>query len=110
MTVFGKGLLGEMRARRYLQRQGMRFLRGRYRAAHGEIDLIMKDGETIVFTEVKYRSDGMPGSGVRAVDADKRRRLKQAAGVYLSLYPADDVRFDVVEITRSGIRHIRSAF
>ena len=108
--IFSKGLLGEARAARYLKKQGMRLLSMRYRAAHGEIDLIMRDGETLVFVEVKYRPDGMIGAGTTAVDADKRRRVRQAAESYLHAHPAQSVRFDIVEITRSGIRHLRSAF
>ena len=109
-TVFLKGLVGEFRAERFLRKKGMKPVARRYRAAHGEVDLIMRDRDTLVFIEVKYRPNGLPGSGLLAVDADKMRRVRQAAESYLRKHPADLVRFDAVEITRSGARHLPNAF
>lgn len=108
--VLEKGLLGEIRAERFLRRQGMKMIARRYRAARGEIDLIALDGDTTVFVEVKYRPRGEIGEGAKAVDADKRRRLRFAAGRWLLSHPCASVRFDVVEITASGVRQIKNAF
>ncbi|MBR0320127.1 MAG: YraN family protein [Clostridia bacterium] len=107
------GLIGEMRALHMLKKAGMKPLAWRYRAAGGEVDLIVKDRETLVFVEVKFRADGRIGDGVRAVNGDKRRRIRQAARHYLAYRIGREdlpVRFDVVEITRAGNRHIRNAF
>ena len=106
------GLLGEFKAMKVLRRKGMKLLAWRYRGAGGEADLIMRDGETCVFVEVKYRPEGHIGDGLFAVNADKRRRIRQAATHYaLSHLPAGQpVRFDVVEMTRAGVRHIQNAF
>ena len=104
------GLLGEWRAARYLKRRGMRILKWRYRAGHHEIDLIARDGDTLVFVEVKARPRGRLLDGARAVDQEKRGHLRQAAQIYLSAHPADRVRFDVMEISAAGVRHIPNAF
>ena len=88
----------------------MRILEKRYRTAHGEIDLIARDGECLVFIEVKLRSKGKIGEGIQAVNCKKRDHLRFAASCYLEGHPADQVRFDVVEITTSGLRHIKNAF
>jgi len=110
MSSFLTGLRGERRAARYLRRQGMRILEKRYRARHGEIDLIARDGDAVVFVEVKARPRGNAGDGLTAVNGEKRRHLRYAAACYLQSHPADGVRFDVVEITSAGISHIKNAF
>ena len=104
------GLLGEWRAARYLKRQGMRILKRRYRAGRNEIDLIARDGDALVFVEVKARPRGRLLDGARAVDQAKRDHLRQAAQIYLSAHPAGRVRFDVMEISAAGVRHIKNAF
>lgn len=88
----------------------MRILARRYRAAHGEIDLIALDGDTCVFVEVKARSRGALGDGLRAINSDKRAHLQYAARQYLAAHPYGDIRFDAVEITVAGVRHIKHAF
>ena len=110
MNPFGKGLWGEMRAARYVKKRGMHILERRYRTAHGEIDLIVRDGDALVFMEVKARTAGRLGDGALAVNAEKRRHLRYAAQRYLLSHPAERIRFDVIEITASGIRHIPHAF
>ena len=110
MNLFEKGVLGESRAALYLRRQGMRILERRFRAAHSEIDLICQDGETTVFVEVKFRPTGKMGEGVTAVNAEKRRHIRSAASAYLQAHRCTRVRFDVVEISEAGVRHIRNAF
>ncbi|MBR6185510.1 MAG: YraN family protein [Clostridia bacterium] len=104
------GLLGEWRAAKYLKKQGMRVMERRYRCGHGEIDLICADGTETVFVEVKTRPDGRIGDGVRAVNREKRSRIKNAAAQYLRFHPSPSVRFDVIEISAAGLRHIKNAF
>ena len=109
--VYWTGLRGEMQAARYLRRQGMRVLARRYRTPHGEIDLIARDGEYLVFVEVKTRPRGVIGEGAQAVGADKRRHLAFAAQYYMKTHGlTDKARFDVIEITASGLRHLKNAF
>ncbi len=87
-------------------------LERRFRNRCGEIDLIMQDGETIVFVEVKTRMTGGPGTGMTAVNAAKQRRISQAAMLYLmtSRRMEHPVRFDVVEITPDSVIHVPNAF
>ena len=96
----------------YLCRQGMVILARRYRAGDGEIDLILQDGECIVFAEVKYRPHGNAGSGLNAITSAKQRRMLNAALHYIVDNGLNDhtARFDAVEITRDGILHIPNAF
>lgn len=105
---------GEKQARRYLEKQGLRFLCANYRALHCEIDLIMQEGDTLVFVEVKTRTDGRFGSGREAVDYRKQKHIVLAATQYLQQEDLFDVaiRFDVVEIdlTQQKLEHIRDAF
>ena len=110
MNSYQTGLWGEWRAARYLKKQGLRIIEKRYRTRHGEIDLIAWDGDTLVFVEVKMRAKGKIGDGAAAVNGQKRRSIRYAAQIYLQSHPVRDVRFDVIEITLSGIRHIRHAF
>lgn len=109
---FTKGLQGEKAAEDFLLASGMRCLERRYRREGGEIDLIMQDGETVVFVEVKSRPSGRSGDGLIAVTPAKRKRIIKAATVYLM--EREDftlpVRFDVVEITADGVKHVANAF
>lgn len=111
-NAYQAGLLYELRAARYVRRRGYRLLNMRYRARDGEIDLIARDGDTIVFIEVKARSAGELGAGVAAVTADKRRRLRHAADAYLSRKGLRDApcRFDILEFSRAGIFYMENAF
>jgi putative endonuclease len=109
--TYDKGLAGESRALQYLEQQDMRLVHRRYRASGGEADLIMLDGDTLVFVEVKLRGTGAGGEGLMAVTAQKRRRIVRTALFYLAEHGHDGpVRFDVVEVTADGIDHIRDAF
>ena len=112
MTRYTSGLRGEAQAEAYLEARGMTCLERRYRAADGELDLIMEDGETVVFVEVKYRPQSRAGEGLRAVTPNKRQRMIHAALAYLTEKQTLDrpARFDAVEITRDGVLHIPNAF
>ena len=111
--MYQTGVLGEQAAENYLcGARGMRCLARRFRARCGEIDLVMTDGGTVVFVEVKTRKSGAPGSGLVSVNAAKQKRIAQAAVYFLmSRYWLNKpVRFDIVEITPAGINHIQDAF
>ena len=112
MKQYDSGLNGEEMAEDYLCRQGMVILARRYRAGDGEIDLILQDGECIVFAEVKYRPRSSAGAGLCAITPAKQRRMAHAALHYLvkMSWTERSVRFDAIEITRNGILHIPHAF
>ena len=111
------GVQGERIAARHLELMGWQIVEERYRAAGGEIDLIARDGDTVVFVEVKTRQDERRMSPAEAVDAAKRRRIAAAAEAYSAehLSPQTPCRFDVAEVRvgRDGlstVRLIRDAF
>ena len=111
-----KGSGGEELALTHLQKRGYVILDRNYRCRYGEIDLVAKDGSTIVFVEVKSRRSTAFGSPEEAVGTVKQKKLSTAALCYLMEKHLDDrsARFDVVTILSSGekpeIRIIRDAF
>ena len=111
-TQYTSGLAGESEAERYLASLGYTPITRRYRGGDGEIDLILRDGDTLVFVEVKARPRGAAGQGLLAVTPAKQRRMTHAARRFLLERDALDspVRFDVVEITASGLLHVKDAF
>lgn len=94
------GEFGERAAAGYLRSLGYRILCRRFSAAGGEIDLVCRHGESLVFVEVKARSRNDFGHPAEAVTTRKQRRLAKAALAYLQLLgnPAIACRFDVVEV------------
>jgi putative endonuclease len=82
------------------------------RAGRGEIDLVCRDGESLVFVEVKTRQTDRYGRPAEAVNAIKRRRLIQAALWYLRELDNPEVRyrFDIVEVLGAELRLIQNAF
>ena len=111
--TYETGLKGEETAENHLREtRGMTCLQRRYRSKCGEIDLIMREGETIVFVEVKTRLTASLGAGMMSINAAKQKRIARAAAVYLAAtrQTGHPVRFDVVEISRNGILHIPDAF
>jgi len=112
-TTYETGLRGENTAEAWLTREkGMVCLERRYRAKAGEIDLIMLEGETVVFVEVKTRKNAAPGTGLAAVDARKQRRIAGGAQLYLMKkgWLNRQIRFDLVEINGEQVLHIPNAF
>lgn len=94
----------------YLRARGWRIVARNWRWRGGEVDIIAKDGETLVFVEVKARENPRFLAPEEAVDVGKRQRLWRSAQVFLRGKPWVPVRFDVVAVTPQGIHHIRGAF
>lgn len=97
----GRGAWAEDLALAHLRDAGLRLETRNYRCPRGEIDLVMRDGEVVVFVEVRYRTGGWFGGGVESVDAGKRTRLRATASHYLRAHPAAATlpcRFDLVAI------------
>jgi len=111
------GRLGEAAARKHLRRRGLKFLTANFRSARGEIDLIFRDAECLVFVEVKTRSAEDWVRPAAAVDERKRRLITRTALDYLKLldHPAVPIRFDVVEVLLNDgavreVRHLPNTF
>ena len=102
----------EALARRFLEQHGLRHVAHNVRCRHGEIDLVMRDAETLIFVEVRYRRSERFGSAAASVDRRKQARLTAAAGFYLQRHPSDlPCRFDVVSIgIGDQVQWIRNAF
>ena len=112
------GDFGEQAAAAHLIRQGYRLLARKWRCAGGELDLVMQDGATLVFVEVRTRRSGATGSGEESVGRVKQGRLIALAYAYLEAagVPQDvPWRIDVValDVDRSGriarLHHVRDA-
>ena len=111
--TYQTGIIGEKAAAEWLaEHAGMVLLETRYRNKAGEIDLIMLDGETVVFIEVKTRLHAGPGSGLMAIDRKKQQRIARAAILYLmeKKWMNRSVRFDAAEVTGSDVIHVPGAF
>lgn len=106
-----RGELGERAAKKHLQQLGLKFLTANFRSARGEIDLVFRDGDCLVFVEVKTRSSEDWTRPAAAVNARKRRLLAQTALDYLRLLKDSRVkiRFDIVEVllTDGAVREVR---
>ncbi len=93
------GASAERQALKFLRRQGLRHIASNFRSRFGEIDLIMRDGQTIVFVEVRYRQSSRYGGAAASVDYRKRQKLIRTALGWLQAHDPDAVsRFDVVAI------------
>ena len=110
------GNLGEEAVCAYLTRQGAEILCRNFTVRGGEIDIVAKLGESLLFVEVKTRRPGSLVSGAAAVDAKKQRLIVKTAEQYLLKFPCDlQPRFDVAEVEYSGsfvrqIEYLESAF
>ncbi len=111
------GKLGERAAKRHLKELGLKFLTANYTTGRGEIDLIFREGQCLVFVEVKTRSSEAWTRPATAVDKHKRRLLSLTALEYLRRIrnPQVVIRFDIVEVLLADgavreIRHLRNTF
>src|SRR5260370_31294943 len=106
-----RGELGERAARKHLRKRGLKFLTANFRSARGEIDLVFRDRDCLVFVEVKTRSSEDWTRPAAAVDARKRRLLSQTALDYLRRLrnPPVKIRFDIVEVLlqAGAVREVR---
>lgn len=111
-----KGKEGELIASRFLSSRGFEILARNFRIDHKEVDIIAREGEFLVFVEVKFGRVGSFGEPVEWVNPKKRKNLIEAAKLYLSKNELHDlpVRFDVVAISERGgkreIAHFPAAF
>jgi putative endonuclease len=109
--------LGERAAKRHLQKLGLKFLTANFTLGRGEIDLIFRDHDCLVFVEVKTRSSEAWTRPAAAVNARKRRLLSQCALDYLGQLsdPRIRIRFDIIEVLLTDgqvgqVRHLPNCF
>ncbi|MEW6002079.1 MAG: YraN family protein [Nitrospirota bacterium] len=110
------GNRGEELAVKFLKKRGYRIIERNYKTPLGEIDIIARDGNKIVFAEVKTRTNDSFGHPFEAVNARKRKKMKNLALLYLKKCGEESpLRFDVLSIfcTKDGreqIEHLKDAF
>jgi putative endonuclease len=107
------GSAAEDLAERFLRRHGLAIVERNFRCKGGEIDLVARDGDAIVFVEVRLRRSGSHGGATASVDAAKQRRVLHAARVYLAGRGDAPCRCDVVALDGldpARIDWIRNAF
>jgi putative endonuclease len=107
----------EALACRYLEERGLAIVSRNVRARGGEIDIVAREGDVLVFVEVRSREDDEHGLPEESVGAAKRRKIAAAAREYIRHVPPEawrEARFDVVAVEGSGeapvIRHYPGAF
>src|ERR1043166_5471882 len=111
------GELGERAARKHLRSPGLKFLTANFASDRGEIDLVFRDDDCLVFVEVKTRSSEDWVRPAAAVDKERRQRLSRAALDYPRLLknPRVKLRFDIVEVLLEDgsireLRHLPNTF
>lgn len=115
------GARSEDQALAHLEQAGLRLVERNFNCRLGELDLVMLEGATLVFVEVRYRRSGRAGQafgdGIDSISVAKRARLLRAASMFLARHPqhaARSCRFDVVAASGAadalGIRWLRNAF
>ena len=116
MKTFTLGSEGEELAVKFLKKRDYTIIARNYKTIIGEVDIIAKDGDTIVFVEVKTRANDTFGYPFEAVNRNKRKKLKNLALLYLKKQRQEfAVRFDVISIScihngKKSIEHIIDAF
>lgn len=106
------GGAAEEAAARFLAARGLQLIARNYRTRMGEIDLVAREGETLVFVEVRRRSSARFGGAAESVDARKRMRIASAARHFLARLQREPAcRFDVVTLEGDGVSEwLRGAF
>ncbi len=109
------GKIGETLALQLLEKKQYQILEQNWRHGKAEIDLIAKDGEVLVFIEVKTRSTNAFGPPEAFVNAKKKRLLIHSASIYMEQISHDwEIRFDIIAIIsnehKTEIRHMQDAF
>ena len=100
----------EVKALAHLRRAGLALVEANFTCKGGEIDLIMRDGATLVFVEVRQRANVDHGGAAASITPAKVRRMVRAASVYLLRFPeAPECRFDVVAIDAGQLTWLRNA-
>lgn len=104
------GKIGENAASEHLKNNGYSILQRNFRTRYGEIDIIAKEGKSLVFVEVKARRGRNFGLPREAVDFYKQSRIKNVASLYVAMKKMNEenIRFDVVEVMMDECNNVKS--
>lgn len=101
-AIYQRGRLAEQQALEFLQARGLELVQRNYRTARGEIDIIMREGETLVFVEVRHRTNEAFCPATETIDSAKQQRLRVTGEHYLQRHArtfTGDCRFDIITLT-----------
>jgi putative endonuclease len=108
------GAAAETQAQRHLERHGLRLVARNWHCPGGELDLVMRERDTLVMVEVRKRARSDYGDAFESVNGRKRGRLIRAAGLFLAAHPefnSSPVRFDVVAVDgKDAVDWLKAAF
>lgn len=113
VSTRSRGRAGEDEAVRHLERHGLAIVDRNVELAGAELDIVARDGDTLVFVEVRTRAEDRLGDPLETIDRRKRTSILRAASAWLVAHDAWEqvpVRFDVVGIVDGEITWIRDAF
>lgn len=112
MALTKSGSRAELLAAQFLQRHGLKLVESNFRSRFGEIDLILREGETLVFAEVRQRSHSNFGGAAASIDSRKQHRLILTAQHYLAALPhIPPCRFDALLLDAAeNIEWVKNAF
>ena len=109
-----KGQYYEQQTRRFLERQGLLFVCANYRCRQGEIDLIMREHQTLVFVEVRYRASRDYGGALSSVTPAKQQKIRYTARYFLLNQQINEAhqacRFDIVSYDDGQLSWLKNAF
>jgi putative endonuclease len=108
-TAQARGAAAEYRAARHLEKQGLKIIERNFRVRGGEIDLVCRDGITVVFVEVRLRSRRDFGGAGASITAAKRARLLLAARHWLARHGEMPCRFDCILMDGDGMQWLKNA-
>ncbi|MGB4812977.1 MAG: YraN family protein [Methylophilaceae bacterium] len=100
------GLEAEQLAATYLLNHGLKLVTKNYHCLYGEIDLIMREAKTLIFIEVRLRSNGQFGSAAASITQQKQQKLLRTAQHYLQETGDSLCRFDAILMDKADIQHI----
>lgn len=108
-----QGKAAEDEAVAFLQTQGLHLIERNYRCAFGEIDLIMKEADELVFIEVRWRKNSLYGDAIESIDYEKQKKIMNTATYFLQkqgLLDKKKCRFDVIGFSNTQLDWIKDAF
>jgi len=108
-----RGVDAETRALRHLEARGLKLIERNWRCKGGELDLVMRDGDTLAVIEVRSRARSDYGSALESVDARKQGRVVHATQLFLAAHHEHaqrEVRFDVVTLEGTELQWLKAAF
>ena len=114
LSRYSKGQYYEHQARSFLEQQGLLFVSANYRCRQGEIDLIMREHQTLVFIEVRYRASRDYGGALSSVTPAKQQKIRHTARYFLLNQQINEAhqacRFDIVSYDDGQLSWLKNAF